>query len=167
MLCEDCGKREATLQYTEVSGDKETVYHLCEECAQQRGYVKPKSSPTEYYLEFGLGGELTKEEEKLRCNCGLTFADFRGTGRLGCVNCYVTFSEQLKSLMQRIHGATKHVGKVVTKDGEYLRLKRRTIKLEEQLKKAVAQENFEAAADLRDQIRELNKLKSKKRKPRD
>lgn len=168
MLCEDCGKREAKVLYTEVIGDKVKEYHLCEECARKRGLGKPKSSWAELLLGMakGLSSELKKEEERLTCSCGLTFTEFRRGGKLGCVKCYSTFGEKLKPLLQRIHGATKHVGKIVTKDEDYLRIKREIIKLENQLKRAVAKEDFEAAAKIRDRISEYEKLKSKKRKSR-
>lgn len=169
MLCEDCGKRTATLVYTEVIGDKVREYHLCEECAQKRGLGKPKSSWAELLLGMakGLSSEHKKEEERLSCTCGLTFTEFRRGGKLGCVNCYSTFSEKLKPLLQRIHGATKHVGKIATKDEDYLKIKREIIKLEEQLRRAVAKEDFEAAAKLRDRIKEYETFKSKKRESRD
>ncbi len=169
MLCEDCGKKEATLVYKEVIGDKVKEYHLCEACAQKRGLGKPKSSWAELLLGMakGLSSEHKKEEERLSCTCGLTFSEFRRGGKLGCVNCYSAFSEKLDPLLQRIHGATKHVGKIATKDDDYLRTRREIIKLEEQLRRAVAREDFEAAAKIRDQIKKCEKLKSKKRASRD
>jgi protein arginine kinase activator len=169
MLCEDCGKKKATLMFTEIVDDQQKVYHLCEECAEKRGLAKPKSSWADLLLGLakGLSAEVKKEEEKLICTCGLTFAEFRRGGKLGCVECYSTFSEKLKPLLQRIHGATKHVGKIATKDEEYLRIKRNIVKLEEQLKRAVTKEDFETAAKIRDQIREYETFKSKKKKSRD
>lgn len=165
MLCQDCGKKEATVLYTEVIGDKVREYHLCQDCAEKRGLSKPKSSWAELLLGMakGLSAELKKEEEKLSCTCGLTFMEFRKNGKLGCAACYSAFSEKLKPLLQRIHGATKHVGKFVTKDEDYLRVKREIVKLEEQLKRAVAKEDFEEAAKIRDRIKEYETFKPKKK----
>ena len=169
MLCEDCGKEEAVFVYKEVVGDDVKQYHLCEACAQKRGSGQAKTSPAEFLLGMvkGLSSELRKEEEKLVCVCGLSFSEFRKGGKLGCVECYSTFGEKLKPLLQRIHGATKHVGKIVTKDEEYLRTKREIMKLEEELSRAVAKEDFEAAARIRDQIKEYQKASSKKKKSSD
>jgi protein arginine kinase activator len=169
MLCEDCGKQEAVFLYNVVVGDDVKQYHLCEECAQKRGSGKSKTSTDELLLGIvkGLSSEQRKEEEKLICVCGLSFSEFRKGGKLGCVECYATFGEKLKPLLQRIHGATKHVGKIVTKDEEYLRRKREIMKLEEQLNRAVAKEDFEAAARIRDRIKEYQTLNSKKKESRD
>lgn len=168
MLCENCRKKEATLLYTEVVGDKIKEHNLCEECAQKKGLSKPKSSLAELLLVMakGLSSEVKKEEKTLVCTCGLTFSEFREGGKLGCVDCYSTFSEKLKPLLQRIHGSTKHVGKIATGDEKYLKIKREIVKLEQQLSRAVARENFEAAAKIRDQIKEYKTLQPEKKNSR-
>jgi protein arginine kinase activator len=87
--------------------------------------------------------------------CGFTQADFKKTGRLGCANCYETFSDGLQSLLKGMHKGTAHVGKVpsrllVTMERE------QTLKgLHRDLRKAVAEEDYESAAQIRDRIRKL------------
>jgi protein arginine kinase activator len=88
--------------------------------------------------------------------CGLTFADFRRTGRLGCPHCYETFGEQLPRLLRRIHGGVKHVGKVyLPPDPTASELEKRLEGLRRGLDRAVHDEDFERAAELRDEIRSL------------
>ncbi len=167
MLCESCKKRQATVVFKEVVGDAIKQYHLCPECAQDKEFDSPKTqesaSHTDMFLHMAkdLSSGL-KTGGRLRCTCGLTFAQFKTTGKLGCAECYTSFGEKLKPLFKRIHGATRHVGKIITKDEEYLRVRREILKLEDRLRRAVAKEDFEKAAKLRDEIKEYEKLKAGK-----
>jgi protein arginine kinase activator len=86
-------------------------------------------------------------------NCGFTQADFKKAGRLGCSECYVTFSEGLESLLKTMHKGTKHTGKVPASLQQSRDLTDKIKSLEKKLAKAVADENFEQAAAMRDEIR--------------
>ncbi len=44
-------------------------------------------------------------------DCGLTYAQFRENGLLGCPACYRCFGEPLENILQEIHGCTRHGGK--------------------------------------------------------
>ena len=87
--------------------------------------------------------------------CGFTQADFKKTGRLGCSACYVTFGEGLNTLLKAMHKGTEHVGKLPQHAHRALELNDRMRTLTENLQKAVAEENYETAASLRDQIKQL------------
>ena len=88
--------------------------------------------------------------------CGLTFDGFRQTGRLGCPHCYETFSGHLPRLLRRIHGSTKHVGKIyLPPDPTASDMEKRLEGLRRKLERAVQSEDFERAAEIRDQIRSL------------
>jgi len=171
MTCDLCGKSEATVHLTEVINESTRELHLCEACAREKGAQAAEG--------FGLAGLLagltdfgTKLEEgqtksKLKCpQCGMTYEDFRRSGKLGCGNCYETFHRALGPLLKRIHGSAQHVGKVPvvraaprrTKDqlGELQHLK-------ERLRQAIGAEDFEEAARLRDRIRALEPKSKQKR----
>jgi protein arginine kinase activator len=93
-----------------------------------------------------------------RCpNCGLTYVQFRQTGRLGCSQCYEAFSQRLIPLIKRIQGSTEHTGKIPLRRGHGAQRQRQLETLRVNLNRAVAREEFEEAARLRDQIRELEK----------
>jgi len=102
-------------------------------------------------LEQSVGGLDAKCPQ-----CGFTQADFKKSGRLGCSECYVTFAEGLGGLLKSMHKGTKHVGKVP----ENLRTKRDITELlsalQKKLNKAIESENFESAAQLRDEIKQVN-----------
>lgn len=171
MTCDICGKKKATVHLTEIVDQQMTEMHLCEECARQ------KSAQMEQ--QFGLADLLagltdlsktvqkeSKEAAELRCpQCGLVYEDFRKFGRLGCGVCYEAFQENLSGLLRKIHGSNKHLGKTpiplvpggaeAAKAPKILIASQNIEDLKRQLQHAVAEEDFERAARLRDQIRDL------------
>lgn len=167
MLCEECGKHPAAVHISKVINGVKSESHLCHECAQSQGQLSFISEPTFTFhnLLAGLfepGKELkgTKvAKTKSRCsNCGLTFADFRRLGHLGCDQCYDTFQVELEHLIRRIHGSTTHTGKVPTGRRRSVAFKERELeKMRESLHEAVVNEEYEKAAELRDSIRRLER----------
>ena len=95
-------------------------------------------------------GELVGALAELSCpDCGIKFMEFRAGGRLGCPQDYAVFSKGLLSLLQRYHGATRHVGKRARRrEGASDRLRLRT-----KLREAISREDYEEAARLRDLLR--------------
>ena len=160
MACEHCGKHEATIQLTQVENNEMKVLHLCESCAAERG-VEPASekSANAPLVDFlAQIGEVTDGEKVAgKCpSCGLGIDQLRQTGRLGCGVCYTHFEEHLRSLFRRLHGGTKHVGKVVLPtDPDETDRTARVVSLRRSLQRAVEAEDFEHAATIRDQLRKL------------
>jgi len=169
MKCTQCDEREAVIHLTQVSGEESTVLHLCEKCAAEKGMETPaqlgKNPLGTFLAAMGQGwkGTLPSEPglEAVRCRgCGATLEDFRDTGRLGCPECYQTFQGPLSDLLRRLHGATRHVGERYHAPGEPAeapngveRTPGLARELRERLRTAVENENFELAAQLRDQLR--------------
>ncbi len=171
MLCDICGKNPATVHLTEIIDEQMNELHLCEECAR----TKSAAMESQFGLSDLLAGMVdfekpsNKEEElvSLKCPaCGLTYADFKKIGRLGCGECYNVFRKYLAPLLKRIHGSNQHVGKSLSKTkpsgsgsrGVYKK-KAGLQELKEQLQQAIQKEAFEEAARLRDKIRELEAKK--------
>lgn len=123
MLCENCGKNEANVRYTQIiNGDKKEM-HLCEECSEKLGIGKmdfkmPISFSSflgDFFDEFENDTLLPELDpiKQLTCDsCGMTFEDFMNTGKLGCSNCYDTFESKIDPILKNIHGANKHVGRL-------------------------------------------------------
>ena len=173
MTCDICGKKKATVHLTEIVDEQMSEMHLCEECARQK-------SP-QMEQQFGLADLLaglsdtvkpasSKDSEKgppLQCSrCGLPYEDFRKFGRLGCGDCYNSFKEHLSGLLRKIHGSNKYLGKTppsfhdksAAPSGEVtavLSPDEVLADLKQQLQSAIAAEDFERAAIIRDKIRNL------------
>lgn len=162
-ICDACGIQEATVHLTEVADNKSVTTHLCEKCAAEKGVHTPPSVGSLPLADFlaNLGGHPTKEGTPsggdLTCPyCGLTSEVFRKEGRLGCPQCYTTFERSLRGLLRRIHGGTQHVGKVyLPPDPTARETEMRLDGLRKRLQRAIDAEDFERAAELRDQIKEL------------
>ena len=84
--------------------------------------------------------------DQVRCSgCGSTFQDIAATGRAGCAKCYDTFYDQLLPSLQRLHGKTRHAGKLPASAG----IEAKSLSL------AIEKQEFEKAAALRDEIKAL------------
>ncbi len=104
--------------------------------------------------------DMTDTEEErvghVQCpRCGMLFSAFKETGRLGCAECYSAFQFQLRPLLRRIHGDTRHRGKVPARDGEGASRFRQIHRLHDELQRAIEREEFEHAAGIRDEIQRL------------
>jgi protein arginine kinase activator len=89
----------------------------------------------------------------------MSLSEFRARGRFGCPRDYEVFAEHLDPLFERIHDVqpARHQGHLPAKSaGEAVVQRRQTAAdLRKRLEAAVAEEDYELAARLRDQIAEL------------
>lgn len=174
MLCCVCHQNEATVHLTQIANDKIQKVDLCEPCAKAKGVNDPTGfSLADLLLGLGSAQELTPGAEKgeeVACpRCGFTQADFKKTGRLGCADCYATFKDGLSGMLKSMHKGVRHVGKTPGEPAPRSAGKpeaarppapkadasQRVKTLETKLRQAVASEDYEQAARLRDEIREL------------
>lgn len=160
MVCNLCGTQEATIHLTEIVNNQMVEIHLCETCAQEKG--------TDFKTHFNMGdlvaglaeiGKSPKTAEKRfagRCpECGLTYEEFGKTGRLGCAVCYDAFAKMLLPLIKRVQRSTHHVGKKPSKISHQVSQVHELRVLQERLRKSVQTEEFEQAARIRDEIKQL------------
>ncbi|OBZ15609.1 hypothetical protein A8L34_28945 [Bacillus sp. FJAT-27264] len=169
MLCQECGAKPATLHFTKIVNGEKTEFHICESCAREKGELIPGTaggfsihSLLSGLLDLeGAGKEKTaasRNTQSLQCeNCGMTYSQFSKLGRFGCSSCYKYFNSALDPLFKRVHGSTAHVGKIPKRAGARIVFRRQIDELKLQLQQSITQEEFETAAHLRDQIRELEK----------
>lgn len=172
MLCQNCGKREATTHIKRVVNGETSERHLCAECASTLGYGDVFGG---FGMSLGdlLGGFLSETpassaalpSAQKRCEkCGSAWRDIVREGKVGCANCYRVFYDQLLPSLQRIHGKIRHTGKVsgsarqhppiVQKSPQELR-EERIEALRQEMNEAVGTQDFERAAKLRDEIKSL------------
>lgn len=162
MQCQSCGADEAVIQLTKVVNNEMKVFHLCHTCAADQGIetvAPPSSAPLlDFLAQIGKGiEEGAGTAETGACpSCGMTAAQLKQLGRLGCATCYTHFEGHLRGLLRRLHGATQHAGKVTfAPDAAEADRTAQVENLRRSLRRAVEVEDFEHAAKLRDQIRRL------------
>ncbi len=170
MKCAYCS-RPATIHITEIINGTAKEVHLCEEHArryiagetegfeeasqpQGSGSIKPKEH-LQMLAAKPSEGELARLDKRSCPACGITFREFRRSGRLGCANDYEVFKEELVPLLENIHGAAQHCGKAPQRAPQTVLRTSELLKLRKQLRDAVEREDYEKAAELRDRIREL------------
>lgn len=157
MLCDDCSSQDANIQVTLIVDGEMRTLDLCASCAAERGVSsETPAAPLADFLAQ-LGGEPVSVPATDPCPfCGIQVDEFRKTGRLGCSQCYAHFEPQLRGLLRRLHGSPQHVGKLYMSAGSDAgdRIARLSA-MRRRLKRAVETEDFERAAELRDEIHEL------------
>lgn len=155
MLCDVCQDKHATVYLTQIVDGQMQKVNLCEGCAKEKGVTDPTGfALADLLLGLGTDEKLSPQREENVCEtCGFSHADFKKTGRLGCSDCYKTFGDGLDSLVKAMHKGTHHVGKVPTRYQATKLFTDRIADLKHRLKIAITDENFEEAANLRDEIK--------------
>ncbi len=176
LLCEKCKKRTATVFYNENLNGKTRSYSLCGECAaklHEKGDIGDITSMLGSFADpfcdlhdnlfggfFGMGSQPSLGGKKCP-DCSSTFARIRQSGRVGCPTCYSVFSDELAPTLHTVHGTTAHTGAVPARHRAKRAKAEKLKQLKRQMQEAIAKENFEAAASLRDEIKELEDTKRK------
>lgn len=172
MLCDICKKNEANVHITKIVNGVKQELNVCEKCARDMGDFNFGGEMINFNSPFTFQNILSglvdyinqstpaEESSELVCkNCGTTYSEFREKGFLGCSECYKNFSSTLTPIIKRVQGNVEHTGKIPKKLGKDLIEKRQLLKLKEDLKKAVAAEEYEKAAQIRDEIKEMENNK--------
>ena len=169
MLCQKCKKNEATVYYKENINGHVTEYNLCPECAaelEKTGVLHLDSHAEDLFgermFDFSplisgfFGGALGAGKTEKRCPvCGSTFADIAKSGHIGCPECYNVFEKELSSTVNQLHGAAKPTGRSPKRFGEKHQREEKIAALKAELQKAIGEQAFEHAAELRDEIKAL------------
>ncbi len=160
MECDFCDKKATVFLTQLVEGEMKKMC-LCEECAEEKGVTDPTGfSLADSILTGGgaadQGQAVTLPEEGTPCPvCGFTFNKFQQVGRLGCSECYQTFQDDIGRRLKGMHKGTLHVGRVPEGLLEAHARQQRLDQLRDRLEKAIAAEDYEEAAGLRDEIQEI------------
>ncbi len=160
MLCNVCKLNEAKVHLTKIVGDKMQKVDLCEDCSKEKGVDDPTTySSEDTFLGQILAGEPaapepSSTEPTVKCpTCGYSQADFKKAGRFGCSDCYATFGEGLEGMLKTMHKGVRHTGKSPAAFQQTRAEAQKLKLLQKRLDKAIAEENFEEAAQLRDEIK--------------
>jgi protein arginine kinase activator len=157
MKCQRCSS-PATVHLTDIVNGHKKELHLCQQCAEQQQLLKQQELNLPVLLQTLIGqhiGPVTDELARLTCPaCGIKYMEFRADGRLGCPQDYEVFRLGLEPLLQRIHRASRHVGKSPRHGARDARLLAEIAELRRRLRLAVQEEAYEEAARWRDQLRQ-------------
>jgi protein arginine kinase activator len=156
--CRRCAK-PATLHITEIRDGNAVAVHLCETCAREYLENTPDGEGASGATDLASKlEELIAEtgESPLVCpNCGISFGEFRESGRFGCPHDYTEFMTELLPLLENIHEDSKHVGKHPRSTVVGTEQQARLIALRNEQRQAIEMEDYETAAKLRDEIASL------------
>ncbi len=166
MLCDDCHEKPASVHVIQVFNGQKSESHLCQDCAAQKSGLGLDNN-YKFAIPSLLGGMLgavqglqdqpAQTRPSVCPNCGMTFKDIRRLGKLGCSECYRTYREELEATLRRIHGNSQHLGKIPARGGHKVVLKRQINDLKSSLLEAVRDEKYERAAEIRDQLKEMER----------
>ncbi len=187
MLCQRCGKRQATVFFSKTVGNETTQAHLCEVCAQEQSQAygglnplafNPFAALSDFLNSFmnwnegaitevnsGRAGSVAVDPQAQCPYCGYQLSTFRQNGRLGCTKCYEAFKGMLDPLIASIHGNVRHVEEVGEEGGksESERVMAKSPEnpsakeLRKKIEEAIKAEKYEEAARLRDEVKKLEK----------
>ncbi|KEI05061.1 UvrB/UvrC motif-containing protein [Clostridium botulinum] len=169
MLCELCRQNEATIHITKIVNGVKKEANICSKCAgnsEEFNLVSDMDIITPFSFQNILGGlmdyvnDTSKSSRiaEIKCeNCGASYREFKEKGLLGCSECYKYFSPAILSVVKGVQGNTEHIGKIPKRSGKDLVNKNKILKLKEELQKAIALEEYEKAAEIRDKIRDIDK----------
>ena len=167
MLCEKCNKNIANVYLKNNINGNITENYLCSSCAGElygQNYMSLFGGGFESdifnMLNFNKPAAPSTLAEPAKNNicpmCRSAFADIIQSGKAGCGQCYGTFKNEFEQNVIRIHGTAKHTGKIPKSMNARLSAKRRIEELNIKLKKMIADQNFEEAAVIRDEINQIN-----------
>ena len=176
MLCDNCGKKEANVKYSENINGVKREFNLCEECSRKLGIGEINfKMPIDFSSFFGdLLSEydnafmpLLQEPHELKCDkCNMTYSEFMELGKFGCENCYNAFSGRIDPVLKRIQGSNRYTGRKAEMNEENEKEVKtnnkaqepkgdKLTKLKAELKQLVKEEKYEEAAKIRDEIKKL------------
>jgi protein arginine kinase activator len=162
--CTACQKAIATIVIMDLEQGAVTgSQHVCQACAELLGIGPPKAPkyPPELLEDLlaAKGGRGRGKVQEVCPGCGMSPADFRSKGRLGCPRCYESFRGELMPLLQRIHEAQSHRGRLpaVVPEPPAPTDQRTLTDVRRRLEDAVRGERYEEAARLRDELRQLER----------
>ncbi|MCL1802922.1 MAG: UvrB/UvrC motif-containing protein [Eubacteriaceae bacterium] len=177
MICDSCKQNPAKIIVKKIVDGYQSEIHLCETCAQNndssandsnfditefiKGILNMQNSsnsapfPEAYGNAFGFGNA-----ENIKCpTCNLSIGEFRKTVKFGCDDCYKTFDKIIEPIVRRMHSRTIHTGKVsksaAPSDKGTLH---EMAEIQQQLAKAISDEDYEQAAIFRDKLRQLREV---------
>lgn len=152
--CQNCPK-DKTIHLTQIIGGSLKKIDLCADCPHAKNLTDSQTfGLADQLLGMGASAHMEQVTDSETCgNCGFTLRDFRKTGRLGCSSCYHTFFPGVERVLNDTQKGTEHVGKRPARQKERETLRVRVQEINDEMSLAIADEDYEKAARLRDELR--------------
>lgn len=167
MLCQLCQKLEASVTLKQVINGHKEVLSLCPDCAERCASAiapslilkfQPPPAPAEAETAAPTRKKRRGSGKAQTCkSCGSTLAQLKETGRLGCAADYTVFADEIQRLLNRVQGCTEHRGRAPSRIAAQQAQERRLSGLRAELEQAIAAEDYERAATLRDMLQCLER----------
>jgi len=158
MLCENCKKNTATYHYKQIINGQMTELHLCPVCAASAAPAGSDFGGFPSLFSSVLRGR-TEPARRVCSVCGATSAEIAKSAYAGCSECYKTFAQMFRPYITKLHGHVSHRGRVPLSakkpEPEADPIEAKLEALKKDLAEAIRTEQFEKAAELRDQINAL------------
>ena len=157
MKCEKCGKKNANVKIIKELNNKKEEIMLCERCSKEiedlivqaelDDMVNYNLSDILTNLVSYINSDFENEGIKMCTICGTTYDEFKKDGQVGCINCYTVFEIEIEKVIKAIQGTIDNNSKKY----KYLDGYKDDINLlEEELRSAIAYEEYEKAVVIRD-----------------
>lgn len=165
--CDKCGAEATVHDFKLAKGGIMHQVHLCDDCANKLGVANKQFQTLDELVQSAaapaggqlMGGARGEAGAAVCPGCGMAWSEFREKGQLGCAACYDAFGEQISALVERMHeGGTHHVGKTPTKADRNESVELRVQHLRKQLADALAAEQYEKAAEIRDRLSTMGRV---------
>ena len=156
MLCEKCGQAQAQVHYKTVMDGTVEEHYYCVDCS--KSLVGFFNGPFGDPFAGMLGNLFTAKpqpEAKVCPVCRKNIREIAASGRMGCPDCYAFFGEEISPYISRLHGTSAHAGKIPRSLPQDNNSPRETARLRAELERAVAAQEYERAAEIRDRINAL------------
>jgi protein arginine kinase activator len=160
MKCQFCNEQVATIHLTEIEDGQKKEVHLCEDCYKDKNTVVEKSASLDSLIKTLLSNldDQTVDRSRACPICGTTYTDFQKRGLLGCPEDYTVFKDSIGPLLEKVQGAeATHKGKVPRSFLGQRSHAEKLIVLRKELDEVIKNEMFEKAAELRDEIKRLER----------
>lgn len=166
MKCQKCNQNEANTHITKIINGNKTEMYLCDKCAAENqdliNFNAGFDHEFENFFNGFFGGPYISQSQsrpavgqKVCDFCGTSIDDIFNRGKIGCSRCYKTFADYLTRPLKQIHGGIRHTGKLPLRAGRGIKRASEIDNLQSELNRAVMDQNFERAAELRDKIKDL------------
>lgn len=159
--CDICQKNKATIHVQQIMGNREVDLHICDECAFENG-ISREDDKIEVSLAGLFAGMLDIQGDLVRAkvaecpSCGMTVKQFRKDLRPGCPGCFSAFDKEIKLFFQERGMDSPYSGRLPKKLQAFRALYQKKLSLQEELKTAIGNEEYEKAAEIRDRLKGLD-----------